>query len=78
MMRIGSFSRLLPVLVASLVILIGIFTLTFRAPVAIGSDDFQVVNDSQPAALIRQVNDVDQEQLPKSWPWAPRHRGYTL
>ena len=47
--------------VASLVILIGVFTIAFRAPIAVGNDTTVV---TQTEDLIEQVRAVDQEQLP--------------
>ncbi len=56
-----SIQRRIPVAMASLVILIGIFTITFRAPIAIGKET-KVVD--QTGALIEQVRDLDETELP--------------
>lgn len=53
--------RRIPAAMASLVILIGIFTIAFRAPVVIG-EDTNIVGNSE--ALIQQVQNVDQDKLP--------------
>ena len=53
--------RRVPVAMASLVIVIGIFTIAFRAPIAIGNDTNVV---DQTDALIQQVQDVKQSELP--------------
>ncbi len=57
----GSIQRRIPVAMASLVIAVGIFTIAFRAPVAIGNET-NVVDRSED--LIRQVHAVDQAELP--------------
>lgn len=57
----SSLQRRIPVAMASLVILVGVFTIAFRAPVAIGND-IEVVGQSE--TLIKQVNDIDQSELP--------------
>lgn len=60
--RIGtSIQKRLPVVMASLVILIGVFTLVYRAPVVIGSEAHVV---SGVEALTNQVFDINQEELP--------------
>lgn len=60
--RLGhSIQQRIPVAMASLVILIGIFTISFRAPVAIG-EETKVVD--QTGALIEQVRDADHTELP--------------
>lgn len=60
--KLGSaFQQKVPVAMAILVILIGCFTIFYRAPVAIGGD-LTVVD--QKDALIQQVQSVDHEELP--------------
>ncbi len=60
--RLGqSIQRRIPVAMASIVIFVGVFTIAFRAPVAIGKDT-NVVGESD--ALIEQVNHIDQAELP--------------
>lgn len=60
--RIGSsIQRRLPVLMASLVIVIGMFTLAYRAPVAIGSQTEVVTGVEN---LTEQLSSVDQAELP--------------
>lgn len=60
--RIGhSIQQRIPIAMASLVILIGVFTIAFRAPIAVGNDTTVV---TQTEDLIEQVRAVDQEQLP--------------
>ena len=56
-----STQRTVPVAMASLVIMIGIFTIAFRAPIAIGNDANVV---DQTDALIQQVQNADQSELP--------------
>jgi sulfite exporter TauE/SafE len=56
-----SIQRRIPVAMASIVILVGVFTIAFRAPVAIGNDT--IVSD-QTESLIQQVHDIDQAELP--------------
>ncbi len=51
----------LPVIMASLVVLIGVFTISFRAPVVIGAEP-NVVSGIE--ALTEQVTNVDQHELP--------------
>lgn len=61
-----SIQKRIPVAMASLVILVGVFTIAFRAPVAIGNDS-NVVDRSgsdRPNALIEQVHSVDHTELP--------------
>ena len=71
-----SIQKRIPVAMASLVILVGVFTIAFRAPVAIGNDS-QVVDRpgadrpgadrpgaDRPGALIEQVQNVDHTELP--------------
>lgn len=55
------FQRRIPFAMATLVILIGIFTLTFRAPVAIGGDTAIVQPKS---GLVEQVQTIDHTELP--------------
>ncbi len=57
----ASIQQRIPVAMASLVILVGIFTIAFRAPIAIGNDTPVV---DRPEALIEQVRDVDHAELP--------------
>lgn len=60
--RLGrSIQQRIPVAMAGIVILIGAFTIAFRAPVAIGND-IDVVDQTD--ELISRINDVDQSQLP--------------
>lgn len=60
--RIGvSIQKRVPVLMASLVILLGIFTIGFRAPIALGKDP-AVVSGKQ--ELVNQINNVDHAALP--------------
>jgi sulfite exporter TauE/SafE len=60
--RLGqSFQKKLPLVMASLVILIGVFTIAYRAPIVIG-ENTKVVDQTED--LITQVNQVDQEELP--------------
>ncbi len=60
--RLGqSVQRRIPVAMASLVILVGLFTIAFRAPVVVGSD--QPVASS-PQQLVDQVRETDQQSLP--------------
>ena len=56
-----SIQRRIPVAMASLVIVIGVFTIAFRAPVAIG-EDTKVVGQTE--SLIEQVQNVDHSELP--------------
>ena len=56
-----SIQRRIPTAMASIVILVGVFTIAFRAPVAIGADT-RVVGETD--ALIEQVNSIDQHELP--------------
>ena len=51
----------IPVAMAGLVIAVGVFTIVFRAPVAVGHDQNVVGTTEQ---LIEQVNQVDHSQLP--------------
>lgn len=61
--RIGvSFQKHVPVTMAVLVIAVGVFTLAFRAPIAIAGDQFKVVSGQD--ELVEQVNDIDHEELP--------------
>lgn len=53
--------RRIPVAMATLVIVIGVFTLAFRAPVAIGGDTAVVQPGSN---LVEQVQSIDQAELP--------------
>jgi sulfite exporter TauE/SafE len=57
----SSIQRRIPVAMASMVIVIGIFTIVFRAPVAIGGDTKVV---GQNGALIEQVQNIDHAELP--------------
>jgi hypothetical protein len=60
--KIGtSIQKRLPVLMASLVIMLGIFTLAYRAPVTIGAET-NVVSGAE--NLTQQLTAVDQETLP--------------
>jgi sulfite exporter TauE/SafE len=60
--RIGrSIQQRIPVAMAGLVILIGVFTIAFRAPIAIGSD-MTVIHETDD--LIQQVRAVDHTELP--------------
>lgn len=60
--RIGtSVQAVVPVMMATLVIAIGIFTIAWRAPVAIGQDTTVVTGTQQ---LTQQIRNVDQETLP--------------
>jgi sulfite exporter TauE/SafE len=60
--RIGTaLQKRLPVVMASLVILIGLFTLVYRAPVAIGSEPRIVSGMDE---LTQQLSNVDHESLP--------------
>lgn len=60
--KIGySIRQTIPVAMAGLIILIGVFTIAFRAPIAVGSD-MAVVNQTED--LIQQVRAVDQTELP--------------
>ena len=56
-----SIQQRIPVVMASLVIVVGLFTITFRAPVTIDMESNVV---GQTDALIEQVRDVDQAELP--------------
>lgn len=56
-----SVQRRIPVAMASIVILVGVFTIAFRAPVAIGNDT-EVVGPSE--SLVNQVKNIDQSELP--------------
>lgn len=61
--RIGtSIQKHIPATMAVLVIGVGLFTIAFRAPVALAGEQFQVVDDQE--QLVQQVRSVDQEQLP--------------
>ncbi|MDB4539692.1 LuxR C-terminal-related transcriptional regulator [Saprospiraceae bacterium] len=65
--RLGtSIQKRIPVAMASLVILVGVFTIAFRAPVAIGNDSHVVdrPGSDRPDALIEQVQNVDHTELP--------------
>ncbi len=53
--------RKIPAAMAAMVILIGVFTIAFRAPIAIGDESVVI---QEPMSLIDQVNNIDQEQLP--------------
>ena len=55
-----SVQQRLPVAMATLVILVGVFTIAFRAPVAIGGDH-QVADRED---LVRQVQSIEQSELP--------------
>ncbi|MGI9517691.1 MAG: sulfite exporter TauE/SafE family protein [Pirellulaceae bacterium] len=55
-----SVQQRLPVAMASLVILVGVFTIAFRAPVAIGGDT--AVADRED--LVTQVQSIEQSELP--------------
>lgn len=60
--RIGtSIQKRLPVVMASLVIVIGMFTLAYRAPIAIGSQTNVVSGTDE---LAEQLTSVDQAELP--------------
>ena len=60
--RIGtSIQKRVPAIMATLVIAIGVFTIAYRAPVAIGADT-NVVSGTQ--ELTEQIQDVDQATLP--------------
>ena len=51
----------IPVLMAGLVLLLGVFTIAFRAPIAIGAESTVVTGVD---ALVEQVNNVDHSELP--------------
>lgn len=51
----------LPIVMAGLVILLGVFTIVWRAPIVIG-DEFEVVSDVN--SMTRHVNSIDQSDLP--------------
>ncbi len=55
-----SVQQRLPVAMASLVIVVGVFTLAFRAPVAIGGET--IVADRED--LVQQVQSIEQSELP--------------
>lgn len=55
------FQQRLPVVMAGLVIGLGLFTLAFRAPVALGSEAKVISGVEQ---LTEQVNQIDHDQLP--------------
>lgn len=60
--RIGrSFQKRVPVLMASLVIVVGVFTIGYRAPVTLGQQPEVVSGDQN---LIQQIREVDHEKLP--------------
>ena len=60
--KIGlSIQKKVPAVMATLVILIGVFTIAYRAPVAIGKDT-NVVSGAK--ALTEQIQNVDHETLP--------------
>ena len=50
-----------PFAMASMVILIGVFTIAFRAPIAIG-EDTQVISNTD--GLVEQIQNVDHSELP--------------
>ncbi len=52
----------IPAIMAALVILVGVFTIAYRAPIAIDNEQFQVVQGSQ--NLVEHVSQIDHEQLP--------------
>lgn len=56
-----AFQKRIPVAMASLVIVIGIFTIVFRAPIAIGDETNVAVQQDQ---LIEQIQNVDHSELP--------------
>ena len=56
-----SIQRRVPVAMASLVIVIGVFTILFRAPIAIG-EDTKVVGQTD--EMIQQIQNVDHSELP--------------
>lgn len=56
-----SVQRRVPVAMASMVIVIGVFTIAFRAPIAIG-EDTKVVGQTE--ALIQRLQNVDHSELP--------------
>lgn len=61
--RIGaSIQKHVPVAMASLVIAVGFFTIVYRAPIAMASDQFTVVNGNE--NLVQQVTSIDHEELP--------------
>ncbi|MEM9410312.1 MAG: sulfite exporter TauE/SafE family protein [Planctomycetota bacterium] len=61
--QIGStIQRHVPVAMASLVIAVGIFTISNRVPVAIAGKHFKVVNGDQ--ELIQQISNIDHDNLP--------------
>jgi sulfite exporter TauE/SafE len=57
-----SIQKHIPVTMAVVVIAVGVFTIVFRAPVAIAGEQFKVVNNKQ--ELIQQINSVNHGQLP--------------
>jgi sulfite exporter TauE/SafE len=60
--RIGSsIQKRVPVMMATLVIVLGMFTLAYRAPITIGAET-HVVSGAE--NLTQQISDVDQETLP--------------
>lgn len=62
----ASIQKRIPVAMAALVILVGIFTITLRAPVAIGNDS-QIADtpgNVGPTSLIEKVQNIDHAELP--------------
>ena len=58
----GSIQKHLPVMMASLVVLLGVFTIAFREPIVLGEVPMQTVQDTE--SLVQQVHDIDHTQLP--------------
>jgi sulfite exporter TauE/SafE len=56
-----SIQKRLPVLMATLVIAIGLFTIAYRAPVVVGNDTTVVTGTER---LTEQIQNIDQEALP--------------
>ena len=60
--RIGvSIQKRVPVMMATIVIALGVFTLAYRAPIAVGAEP-NVVSGTE--NLTKQISEVDQETLP--------------
>lgn len=63
--RIGrKFQQKIPLLMSLLVILLGIFTIAFRAPIDLSGMNQQISTKQKSGDLVEQIRNVDHEQLP--------------